>query len=147
MRRERFVRQLEANLIVALTGATVSNGIRTDFHGHFNLALCQQRPCNGRAEQVFAFARAGRSGIAVTCVPRLIGSLPGRCVSPPMGRDCWGDTAVVLPCGLGASPLSNAFTGQELTPKPSPGNGTRLDVGDLYADFPIALLTGHGEIG
>jgi len=105
------------------------------------------RTTGTHAEQVFAFARAGRSGVAVTCVPRLIGSLPGRCVSPPMGRDCWSDTAVMLPCALGASPLSNAFTGQELTPTPSPGNGTRLDVGDLFADFPIALLTGHGEIG
>jgi (1->4)-alpha-D-glucan 1-alpha-D-glucosylmutase len=105
------------------------------------------RATGTHAEQVFAFARTGPSGIAVTCVPRLIGSLPGRCATPPLGRDCWGDTAVMLPCALGATPLANAFTGQELTPTPSPGNGTRLEVGNLFVDFPIALLTGQGPIG
>jgi maltooligosyltrehalose synthase len=81
----------------------------------------------------------------VTCVPRLIGRCRGA-ASPPLGRDCWSDTAVVLPCSLGR-PRSYAFTGQELTPTPNPGNGTRLDVGDLFADFPIALLTGQGPVG
>jgi len=93
------------------------------------------------AEQIFAFARTGASGTAVTCVPRLIGSLPGRCASPPLGRECWGDTAVMLPCALGVPSLTNAFTGEQLTPAPDPGNGARLEVGDLFADFPIALVT------
>jgi len=96
------------------------------------------------AEQLFAFARTGPSGIAVTCVPRLIGSLPGRCASPPLGRECWGDTAVMLPCALGASPLANAFTGQQVTPMANPGNGTHLEVGEVLADFPVALLTAPG---
>jgi len=99
------------------------------------------RTTGTHAEQIFAFARTGPSGIAVTCVPRLIGSLPGRCASPPLGRECWGDTAALLPCSLGALPLANAFTGQQVTPTPNPGNGTRLEVGDVFADFPVGLLT------
>ena len=47
---------------------------------------------------------------------------------------------MLLPCSLGASPLANAFTGQQVNSIPNPGDGTRLEVGEVFADFPVALL-------
>jgi len=47
---------------------------------------------------LFAFARvAAGSTFAITCVPRLIGSLLPDAVGPPLGRGIWKDTRVALP--------------------------------------------------
>jgi (1->4)-alpha-D-glucan 1-alpha-D-glucosylmutase len=94
------------------------------------------------AAHVFAFARTSGSEVAITCVPRLVASLPGRCAaSPPLGRECWADTAVVLPCAFGSPDLVNAFTAQQLAPAAPADDGLRIDIGDLFAHFPVALLT------
>jgi (1->4)-alpha-D-glucan 1-alpha-D-glucosylmutase len=93
------------------------------------------------AEHVFAFARKSASAVAVTCVPRLVASLPGSCAPPPTGRTCWADTVVMLPCELGSTPLTDAFTGGEVRPSAGAAPGFHLDVADMFAHFPIALLT------
>src|SRR5262249_9144487 len=49
-----------------------------------------------RRDQVFAFARRGGAGMAITCVPRLVASLSAN-GTPPIGSDVWADTRVHLP--------------------------------------------------
>ncbi len=61
MRRERFVGQLEANLIVALAGAAVRQRIATGRQRDFHLPLGEQRARDRRAEQILVLVLAARA--------------------------------------------------------------------------------------
>jgi (1->4)-alpha-D-glucan 1-alpha-D-glucosylmutase len=87
-----------------------------------------------RAEHVCAFARTGPGGPAVTVVPRL---LAARGIVDAVGAAYWDDTLLVLPAEV-RGPLRNAFTGALVEVH---GEGeTRLAVGAVLAEFPVALL-------
>jgi (1->4)-alpha-D-glucan 1-alpha-D-glucosylmutase len=92
-----------------------------------------------QADHVFAFARVLGNDVVVTCVPRLVVGLPGRCSTPPMGRDCWGDTAIVVPRELARSSFTHAFTGEQLTPPAGADGEQRIEAGALFGHFPVAL--------
>jgi (1->4)-alpha-D-glucan 1-alpha-D-glucosylmutase len=87
------------------------------------------------AERVCAFARTGPGGPTITLVPRL---LAARGVGEPIGLAYWQDTAISLPAGADGS-LRNVFTGAMVTVDGG-GDERRLRVGDVLADFPVALL-------
>src|SRR5439155_19648234 len=54
------------------------------------------RTSGTRREQVFAFARRGETGTAITCVPRLVASLSANGMMP-IGTSVWADMhALVL---------------------------------------------------
>jgi (1->4)-alpha-D-glucan 1-alpha-D-glucosylmutase len=93
-----------------------------------------------QAEHVFAFARVHEDTVAITCVPRLVAGLPGSCRTPPVGRDCWGDTTVILPTELFAGSLTSVFTAAAVVPRDERDGERRLEVAELFAHFPIALL-------
>ncbi|HUR34591.1 MAG TPA: malto-oligosyltrehalose synthase [Vicinamibacterales bacterium] len=99
------------------------------------------RATGAMADHVFAFARVTAGALTVTCVPRLVVSLPNRCAQPPLGADCWTDTALALPSSAGAAAFEHAFTGEVLTPVVEAGGEPRLYVADLLGHFPVALLT------
>jgi (1->4)-alpha-D-glucan 1-alpha-D-glucosylmutase len=96
-----------------------------------------------QARHLFAFARMHPTGVAVACVPRLVASLPGHGLAPPLGADAWDDTAIVLPESCGARRFTQAFTGITLTPVPGV-QGVCLAAADLFAHLPVALLTADG---
>jgi (1->4)-alpha-D-glucan 1-alpha-D-glucosylmutase len=99
--------------------------------------------CTGtEAEHAFAFARIHAGGIAVACVPRLVASLPGRCLTPPIGADCWNDTSIRLPAAapVGGG-LVDAFTGARIEPSSSAEGEHVIKVADLLAHFPVALAS------
>ena len=102
------------------------------------------RTSGAQAGNVFAFARTHDHGVSVTCVPRLVASLPGGGSGPALGRDRWTDTSVILPPTVNRHEFVDAFTGQQATPRPGEDGEARLDVADLFGHFPVALLTRAG---
>jgi (1->4)-alpha-D-glucan 1-alpha-D-glucosylmutase len=99
------------------------------------------RTTGSHAPNLFAFARVHDQEIAITCVPRLVVSLPGEGRTPPLGRECWADTAVVLPPAIGDTRLVHVFTGETISPRSIDGADPCIDAADLFAHFPVALLT------
>src|SRR5262245_11906980 len=53
LRGKSFIGQLEANLIISFSRATVRNGVRAFSECNLDLPLRQKGPCDGGAEQVF----------------------------------------------------------------------------------------------
>ena len=91
------------------------------------------------AEHVCAFARRQATTAVLTVVPRLIGVLTDNGARLPLGTEVWGDTRVLLPRDLPAGPYLNLFTGTEVRTRPVDA-AAGLPVGDLLAEFPVALL-------
>jgi (1->4)-alpha-D-glucan 1-alpha-D-glucosylmutase len=85
-----------------------------------------------RAEHVVAFARRAGTSRTVAVVPRLTLRFAGEEL---WARDGWDGTSVVLPDDA-PGPWTHAHTGVE-----SAATDGRLDVADLFARFPVALLT------
>jgi (1->4)-alpha-D-glucan 1-alpha-D-glucosylmutase len=83
-----------------------------------------------RRDCVFAFVRGGR---AITCVPRLVGTLTPDGV-PPLGPAIWGDARVELPEPLRGRTYRDAFTGATV------GADDGLALASVFARFPVALL-------
>src|SRR5258708_39407878 len=61
MGRNRFVGELEANLIVALAGAAMREAVSAKFQRKFRLALCQHGPRHGSAEEIRVFLDRARA--------------------------------------------------------------------------------------
>ena len=103
-----------------------------------------------RAEHVCAFVRrlppldAPDRPTAVVIVPRWLARLtplPPDSITPPppLGKAVWGDTHLDVRPWMSA-PLKNLFTGQVYSPDESP-----LDLWNVLADFPVALLSNVGD--
>lgn len=94
-----------------------------------------------RAEHVCGFVRKSTQSAVVVVVPRLIAKLNGDEIGPPLGRDRWGDTSVSLPTQLQSASFRNLFTG-EITSlrEPASSDAGRWPIGDLLAEFPVAVL-------
>ena len=84
------------------------------------------------AEHLCAFARVGADGAALTVVPRLLARRGLE--APPLGREYWEDTTLVVPVDLGVR-FVDAFTGEPLEARDD-----ALPLGDVLARFPVALL-------
>jgi len=57
----------------------------------------------------------------------------------PLGQEVWGDTWVALPGGLPEGSYVNVFTGAEVG-MTTTTVGPALLVGEILAEFPVALL-------
>jgi len=85
-----------------------------------------------RRDCLFAFARALDERIAITCVPRLVGSLvPDG--APPLGA-VWGDSRIELP-PQAPERWRDAFTGCEIV-----AEGGSVAASALFERLPIALI-------
>jgi (1->4)-alpha-D-glucan 1-alpha-D-glucosylmutase len=91
------------------------------------------------AEHVCAFARRLGSRVVLAVVTRLVARLTGSGSRLPLGRETWGDTALLLPSDLPTGSLADAFTGQIVRPVATP-SGPALSVAGLLSAFPLALL-------
>ncbi len=94
----------------------------------------------GRSACAFARRRAGRW--ALTAVPLRVTKLC-QAGSFPLGRACWGASALRLPRGAPTSWV-NIYTGEELEARAS-GRSRVLRLAQVFANFPVALLAGPAE--
>lgn len=90
-----------------------------------------------RARHVVAFARTKEDRLAIAIAPRL-------CAAIASDKDAFKDTFVTLPDEVAEllhhGVLEDIFTGAQRRAIPREG-GTALAVPELFADFPVALLT------
>jgi (1->4)-alpha-D-glucan 1-alpha-D-glucosylmutase len=90
------------------------------------------------AGRVLGFARQRATECTLTVVPRLTAALTDNGARLPVGPEVWQDTWIEVPRHSSTRAYTSVFTGVTL-PAPA-GNGGQLRVGDLLAEFPIALL-------
>ncbi len=91
------------------------------------------RAIGQKAEHLVAYARRYEDTQAIVVVPRLLGKLLGDSGRSPSDPSVWGDTRIPLSPNTGS--FQNIFTaGQHSNMKDG------LEVAELLADFPIALL-------
>ena len=90
------------------------------------------------ADRLVALARRRASGVVLTVVPRLTAALTDDGARLPLGGEVWQDTWVDVPRDFPAAAYTNLFTGA--TSGAPLEDGRRMRVGDLLAEFPIALL-------
>jgi len=96
-------------------------------------------------DSLFAFARVvAGSAFAITCVPRLIGSLLPDASGPPLGRGIWKDTKIELPAAcveLQAAPLSvrDVLTGTVHQAECIDGRWT-IPAAAVFERLPVSLL-------
>jgi (1->4)-alpha-D-glucan 1-alpha-D-glucosylmutase len=96
------------------------------------------RAGGARAAQVCAFARRRAGRPALTVVPRLTARLTEGGARWPCGAALWGDTHVLLPDPVHATYV-HVYTGALVRPASRDGHAV-LPVGELLAEFPVALL-------
>jgi (1->4)-alpha-D-glucan 1-alpha-D-glucosylmutase len=92
---------------------------------------------NEKQEHVVAFARGHEDRAIVVAIPRFSYTLMRGRVQPPIG-DVWGSAELQLPAEVLGTRLLNAFTGEEF-----PVNGRTLPCRQLFAFFPVALLSAY----
>jgi len=118
---------------------------------HQTLCLRKERPevfCKGaylpleitgeKRDHAIAYLRSYGDEQVLTVVPLFANTLMrGKAeMSPETVVGLWNDTAVTLPDGFAAT-LKNIFTGESL----SSGEGKSLLLGEIFATFPVAVLT------
>ncbi len=92
-----------------------------------------------RRDCVFAFARSGQAGAAITCVPRLVTTLQADAGAAPLGRPVWGETRVQIPQEFAGASFRHAFTGATIRSE-ADADGPAISAGTLFEHFPAALL-------
>jgi len=101
-------------------------------------------PAAGRhAGHVCAFARVADRASVIAVVPRLTTRLAGAGAHLPIGADVWADTEILLPPEISAGDYADVFTGAMRRPARRDA-GSALSVGEVLADFPVALLERKG---
>ncbi|MCI0738456.1 MAG: malto-oligosyltrehalose synthase [Gemmataceae bacterium] len=93
------------------------------------------------AKHVCAFRRVYEDHEIIVAVPRLVCALSSGRERPPLGKEIWQDTAVVVQSSEHPR-YRNYFTGEELKLIAHQGAATLL-LGDVFAHFPVALLQRH----
>jgi (1->4)-alpha-D-glucan 1-alpha-D-glucosylmutase len=91
----------------------------------------------------FAFLRRQGASTAVCVFPRLLTRLAPDPARLPLGPEIWHDTELHLPGLDSGRKLTNLFTGEVLAPAGDPLR-PRLLLGEVFAHFPVALLTAEG---
>jgi (1->4)-alpha-D-glucan 1-alpha-D-glucosylmutase len=88
--------------------------------------------------RVLGFARQRATECVLTIVPRLTAALTDDGARLPVGPETWQDTWIEAPRSVSAGAYTDVFTGVRIPA--ATAKGGRLPVGDLLAEFPIALL-------
>jgi (1->4)-alpha-D-glucan 1-alpha-D-glucosylmutase len=92
-----------------------------------------------QSDHVVAFARKLENTNLLVIVPRLVASLLNEREIPPIGRDIWGETQLVLPVCPASASYRNIFTGEVLTVARIGESGT-IGIAEILAKFPVAVL-------
>ena len=92
-----------------------------------------------RRDHICAFARMAKGQVILSVVPRLVVRLGDGTERPPVGREVWGNTRLLLPPPFLGRHFVNVFTGEQLAPDSLEGaSGPLLSV--ILGRFPVALL-------
>lgn len=92
-----------------------------------------------RASHLVAFARRLEHIGAILVAPRLLAPLVPHPGYLPVGKEAWGDTAVVLPWTQPGMRIHNVYGGGVISLHQDQ-RGPHLVARELFADFPVALL-------
>jgi (1->4)-alpha-D-glucan 1-alpha-D-glucosylmutase len=76
----------------------------------------------------------------IVVVPRLVATLTAQAQHPPTGAELWGETWLHLPAGDANHSYRNLYTGESLAVVEKEGQKV-LAIGEVLANFPVALLT------
>ena len=99
-------------------------------------------PRGEHADHVCGFCRRDEGRWLMTVVPRLVGGLcDGR---PPVGKEIWDETALVLPAGLEPPALRHLCTGETLRTAPSP-EGRMIRAADALRSFPVGVFAAANQ--
>jgi (1->4)-alpha-D-glucan 1-alpha-D-glucosylmutase len=99
-----------------------------------------------RAHYLCAFARRCAGRTVVVIAPRLYRRLLGDPQRLPLGSGVWENTLIELPPDAGSrGALRNVFDDAELQPV-SHGEGFAIPAAQALARFPVALLSGGGDV-
>jgi (1->4)-alpha-D-glucan 1-alpha-D-glucosylmutase len=95
-----------------------------------------------KQDHLCAFARNNDKEMAcITVVPRLLGQLLGIDLAQSLdNHSLWTDTYVKIPFVIKESQFKNIFTGENLRGEIK-DNNTIIPANQLFANFPVALLT------
>jgi (1->4)-alpha-D-glucan 1-alpha-D-glucosylmutase len=95
------------------------------------------------AEHALALARWEGERAVIAVVPRLCAALAGPDGSRPWRAAAWGSTRVLLPPPLRKHTYDDLFVGRRRVVS---GEGW-LDLGELFADFPVGVVSGTLQEG
>ena len=94
------------------------------------------------AEHVCAFARRGELDTVLVIAPRFLTCLARSVKDPPLGQKVWEGSRVVLSETTPGSRFTNIFTGETI--RAAKQHEKRiLSLGEVFANFPVALLVGE----
>lgn len=91
-------------------------------------------------EDICAFARQGQGEVVLVIVPRFVARLT-QMHEMPLGTEVWGDSSVGIPSEIVAERFRNIFTGERVD-APERDGKNRLILGQIFANFPVAVLEG-----
>ncbi|MCH8157944.1 MAG: malto-oligosyltrehalose synthase, partial [Nitrospinae bacterium] len=93
-----------------------------------------------QASRLTAFARQQGDKVCLAAVPRLVAGLTGPDSRPPVGKEVWGDTILILPPALaGIKIFRDRFTRREIQPTRR-GEFSVLSAKDIFSLLPVSLL-------
>jgi (1->4)-alpha-D-glucan 1-alpha-D-glucosylmutase len=101
------------------------------------------RAAGERRRHVITFARSYREREVVVVAGRFF-ALLGADRYPPVGKETWSDTAVVLRKQIAATHYRELFTGRVIATEKRNGSLV-LPVSEVFSRLPIALLTSGGN--
>jgi (1->4)-alpha-D-glucan 1-alpha-D-glucosylmutase len=90
-------------------------------------------------EHVCAFARQREERVVVVIVPRFLTPLIEDVGEGPLGKNVWGDSALILPNEMVANEFNNIFTGETVKRIKQDGQ-EGLALYEVFANFPVAML-------
>jgi (1->4)-alpha-D-glucan 1-alpha-D-glucosylmutase len=92
-----------------------------------------------KQNHVCAFARRLEQEELLIVVPRFFTRLLPEPLTPPLGPTIWPETWLLLPSSSTEGRYYNLFTGESIVAVPRKG-GLALALGEVFANFPVALL-------
>jgi (1->4)-alpha-D-glucan 1-alpha-D-glucosylmutase len=97
-----------------------------------------------RQEHLCAFARRHGGKTLVVVAPRLLSQVVPDPMEPPLGTEVWAETWLALLPDSNDRPYQNFLTGERITPQLQGGRWC-LSLGEILANFPVALLEGENQ--
>ena len=88
---------------------------------------------------IVAFGRTAGDDAVIAVAPRLIAGLISDERPAPLGGECWKTSRIILPEALRGRTFRNVFTGDDIRPTETAGQGW-LFVGEVLGQLPVALL-------
>jgi (1->4)-alpha-D-glucan 1-alpha-D-glucosylmutase len=93
-------------------------------------------------ENVCAFARRRDGKTAIVVVPRLVTRISRDLDKPPLGLAVWENSCIAVPDQIAEDAFHNVLTSETISVAKAAGRRT-LRLGEIFANFPVALLEGR----